>query len=55
MKVDVRDLDIYYQEDEFDGVFVKKEKNKKKQVPNEFKRQNNKKLNKPRRYSNKDY
>lgn len=54
MKVDVRDLDMY-QDEELDGVFVKKEKTKKKHVPNEFKRQNNKKLNKPKRFSNKDY
>ena len=51
MKVDVRDLDMY-QDDELQEIgFVK---TKKKHVPNEFKKTNNKKFNKPKRI-NKSY
>lgn len=46
MKVDVRNLD-FYQDDEQGPVSF--EKQKKKQVPNEFKKINNKKMNKPKR------
>ena len=45
MRVDVRDLDMY-QDDEQEIGFVK---TKKKHVPNEFKKTNNKKKNKPKR------
>ena len=47
MKVDLRNFDLYQDEQENCG-FVK---TKKKNVPNEFKRANNKKFNKPKRIS----
>ena len=50
MKVDLRNFDMYQDEDQCSG-FVK---TKKKNVPNEFKKTNNKKFNKPKRI-NKSY
>lgn len=46
MKVDVRNLDFYQDDEQVTVGFVKQ---KKKQVPNEFKKHNNKKMNKPKR------
>lgn len=46
MKVDVRDLDLYQDDYQEISGFVK---TKKKHVPNEFKKVNNKKKNKPKR------
>jgi hypothetical protein len=54
MKVDVKDLDMY-QDEEFSVMHPHKEKTKKHRIPTEFKRQNNKKLNKPKRFSDKNY
>jgi hypothetical protein len=47
MKVDLRNFDLYQDEQENYG-FVK---TKKKNVPNEFKKTNNRKFNKPKRVS----
>jgi hypothetical protein len=49
MKVDVRNLDMYQDDEDQMEMFQPKEKTKKKNVRDEFRKQNNKKLNKPKR------
>jgi hypothetical protein len=50
MKLDVRNYDVYVDENENGNMsFSNKVKNKKKHVPNDFKKNDNKKYNKPKR------
>lgn len=48
MKLDPRNLDEFVDEED-NGGFSNHVKNKKKHVPNEFRKVNNKKFNKPKR------